>query len=129
MITEIDLAQKMGLPRTELALRRKQMVKDVDWVLDEKRQVVWTDGGVRQLGFGVEEVVQVLVEKIEYVRDAVVTRAGFRNARLIEALVGGEKRNVLVRDSKMYQVGQPFQVRANGDGWMEARKPKKRGYF
>lgn len=127
MILEIDLCQKMGIPRSELVQRRKKLNKDIDWILDGKRQVCWTESGIGSLGL--QEPAVCVIEDVKTECDAVVTRTGFRNKRLIEVSMNGIIKTVLVRDSAVYLAGQEMKVRANGDGWMEARKPLKKGHF
>lgn len=123
MITEAELAVKAGLARVDLAKRRLGMVEGEDWKRGEMRRIYWTEAGVLKLGLGGEKVTA------EGEVEGVIVRANYRNARLVTAKVVGEERVVLVRDANMYVPGQKFTVRRNGEGWMESRRPKKRGYF
>lgn len=134
VILESDLAQRLGLPRDEVKRWREKMEVGTDWI--QSKPVTWTKPGVlkleEQLGLDkavvVEERPKVEVE--EGKQSAQVVRCHFKNRRMIEArLSSGAVSMVLVRDAGLYLAGQLFEVRKNGEGWMESKKPKKKGVF
>lgn len=132
-IMESDLAQRLGLPRDEVKRWREKMEVGTDWI--KTKPVMWTGLGVQKLeerlGLGGE----VAMEKPPAIdadgrREAKVVRSNFRNRRMIEArLSSGATTMVLVRDAGLYIAGQSLEVRRNGDGWMEAMAPRKKGAF
>ncbi len=134
--SESLLAVQLGLAPAEVRARRSAFIEGEDWHRGPGRTVVWTEAGVARLkermGLCQDTVLAAAPDPAVPVAGEVV-RSNFRNRRLISVALGGDRNRelvlVLVRDAGMYLHGQSLEVRPNGSGWMEARRPRRRGLF
>ncbi len=132
---EAALAVQLGIAAAELRSRRPSLIEGEDWHR-RGRAVVWTAAGVSRLkeliGLDAGTIIAP-APATPAVVIAEVVRSNFRNRRLISATLARAGTValvlVLVRDAGMYLHGQRIEVRPNGSGWMEARRPRRRGLF
>ena len=122
---ERDLAVTLGLPRKELIHHRASLSEGLDWS-KRGRAIGYTDIGVEKLHglVGVDEV--QIPEKPLVIGE--VTKANVRNQRLIEVNYRGDRVLVRVKEQSLYVMGMPVVMRRDGPGWVEGRRPRRKGY-
>ena len=124
---ERDLATSLQLPRKELAQHRTEMQKGKDWDTTKSRAIGYTDIGVEKLHALLGLVNEVRVDgPTMFV--AKVTWVKVLNPRLIKAEYKGSGILVRVMNKDLYVVGIAGVIRKDGPGWVEARRPRRKGY-
>jgi len=123
---ERDLATSLHLPRKELSQHRAEMKKGEDWDTNA-RAMGNTDRGLEKLHALLGLVNEVRVDgPTMFV--AKVTWAKVRNPRLIKAEFEGKEILVRIRNQSLYVNGMAVVIRKDGPGWVEARRPRRKGY-
>ena len=120
---ETDLAEYLGVPKTQLVKFRKQ---NPEFTYKENRIIYWTDGGKAALyiELGLDRPKDYKPKNVF----AVTERCYFPNRNLIEARMDdGKLILVRVKDSKMYVPKMKIPIKPNGNGWIVAKHPRQRG--
>jgi len=120
---EAELAEYLGVPRTQLVKFRKE---NPGYTYKVGPAIHWTDGGSAALyvELGLDRPPDYTPKETF----ATTGRCAFPNKNLVEAkLDDGKQILVRVRDSSMFVPKMRIPIKPNGNGWVVARHPKRRG--
>jgi hypothetical protein len=122
---ERDLAATWQLPRRELARHRAELSEGADW-WKQGRVIVYSDGGVTKMRdlLGLNGSTEMPHQSRQV---AIKTDRRILNPRLIDCMYNHERIYVRVRDQSLYTPGMFVFIRKEGNGYAEAKKPKRRG--
>lgn len=117
-VLEHHLPERIGLPLSEIVVRRKQMDQGTDWIR-QGRWIKYSEGGLRKLQgqVGVAEINPLPAPPEE--RQGAVTRMNFPNQTLIEVQEFDTGKIWLVRIKPDWRdklrVKWPVKFRTNGE--------------
>ena len=120
---ESELAEYLGVPRTQLVKFRKE---NPDYTYKVGPTIHWSPGGSAALyiELGLAHPPDYKPKEVF----ATTGRCAFPNKNLVEAtLDDGKQILVRVRDSAMFVPKMRIPIKPNGNGWTVTRHPKRRG--
>ena len=120
---EAELAEYLGVPRTQLVKFRKE---NPEYTYKVGPAIHWTEGGSAALyvELGLDRPPDYKPKETF----ATTERCYFPNKKGVEArLDDGKQILVRVKDSGMFVPKMRIPIKPNGNGWTVAKHPKRRG--